>query len=122
MLTADFKSAYIFFAARIFRILHPIESAYVQFFKAELALTSDGFTDIDFATLASVIARETLNCKETVVFAAAMAWGKAMHTCFLYNSPNCKHIYCSILGSQFNVNILKNTLLERVENFGSYLL
>ena len=44
--------------------------------KAELALTSDGFTDIDLTTLASIMARETLNCKETVVFAAAQAWGE----------------------------------------------
>jgi len=46
--------------------------------QAELALTSDGFTDIDFATLSSIIKRETLNCKETVVFAAAQAWGQLL--------------------------------------------
>ncbi len=44
--------------------------------QAELALTSEGFTDIDYTTLTSIMARETLNCKETVVFAAAQAWGK----------------------------------------------
>jgi len=48
----------------------------LKYFKAELALTSEGFTDIDFATLMLILARETLNCKETVVFAAAQAWGK----------------------------------------------
>ena len=48
----------------------------VSTYQAELALTSDGFTDIDFATLSSIIKRETLNCKETVVFAAAQAWGR----------------------------------------------
>ena len=44
--------------------------------QAELALTSEGFTDIDYTTLTSIMARETLNCKETVIFAAAQAWGK----------------------------------------------
>ena len=46
--------------------------------QAELALTSEGFTDIDYTTLTSIMARETLNCKETVVFAAAQAWGKIL--------------------------------------------
>ena len=36
--------------------------------QAEMALTSDAFADIDFDTLMSILSRETLNCKETVVF------------------------------------------------------
>ena len=45
--------------------------------QAELALTSDAFADIDFDTLLSILSRETLNCKETVVFTAAINWAKA---------------------------------------------
>ena len=36
--------------------------------QSQLALLSDSFTDIDFSTLKDVMSRETLNCKETVVF------------------------------------------------------
>ncbi len=36
--------------------------------QAEIALKSEGFTDIDFATLEMILGRETLNCKEIVVF------------------------------------------------------
>ena len=42
-----------------------------------MALTSDAFADIDFDTLMSILSRETLNCKETVVFTAANHWAKA---------------------------------------------
>lgn len=45
--------------------------------QAELALTSDAFADIDFDTLMSILSRETLNCKETAIFAAADMWAKA---------------------------------------------
>ncbi|KAJ8002184.1 hypothetical protein DPEC_G00177190 [Dallia pectoralis] len=45
--------------------------------QAELALRSEGFTDIDSATLESILHRETLNAKETVVFEAAMNWAEA---------------------------------------------
>ncbi len=36
--------------------------------QAEIALKSEGFTDIDFHTLQTILNRETLNCKEIVVF------------------------------------------------------
>ena len=45
--------------------------------QAELALSSEAFTDIDFDTLLSILSRESLNCKETVVFTAAVSWAKA---------------------------------------------
>ena len=45
--------------------------------QAEFALTSDAFADIDFDTLISILLRETLNCKETVVYNAANLWAKA---------------------------------------------
>ncbi|CAG9106013.1 unnamed protein product [Plutella xylostella] len=45
--------------------------------QAEMALTSEGFVDIDVSTLESVLARETLNCKEIALFEAALAWAQA---------------------------------------------
>ncbi|XP_013170979.1 PREDICTED: BTB/POZ domain-containing protein 6 isoform X3 [Papilio xuthus] len=45
--------------------------------QAEIALTSEGFVDIDVSTLESVLARETLNSKEINLFEAALAWAQA---------------------------------------------
>ena len=45
--------------------------------QAEEALCSEGFCDIDFYTLETVLARETLNAKEVSVFAAAGRWAEA---------------------------------------------
>uniref|UniRef100_A0AAY4B842 BTB domain-containing protein n=1 Tax=Denticeps clupeoides TaxID=299321 RepID=A0AAY4B842_9TELE len=45
--------------------------------QAELALRSEGFAEIDRPTLESVLRRETLNAKETLVFQAALAWAEA---------------------------------------------
>jgi BTB/POZ domain-containing protein 3/6 len=45
--------------------------------QAELALTSEAFADIDFDTLETILSRETLNCKETVMFVAADNWATA---------------------------------------------
>ena len=42
-----------------------------------MALKSDGFVEVDYPTLESVLLRETLNCKEYVVFEAAMNWAGA---------------------------------------------
>lgn len=45
--------------------------------QAELALRSEGFCDIDAQTLESILLRETLNAKETVVLEAALNWAEA---------------------------------------------
>ncbi|XP_065332140.1 BTB/POZ domain-containing protein 6-B isoform X1 [Cloeon dipterum] len=45
--------------------------------QAEMALHSEGFVDIDLNTLESVLSRETLNCKETALFEAAISWARA---------------------------------------------
>lgn len=45
--------------------------------QAEMALGSDGFVDIDIHTLESVLARETLNIKEVVLFEATLCWAGA---------------------------------------------
>jgi len=45
--------------------------------QAEIALKSEGFTDIDYPTLLTIMQRETLNCGELTVFSAACEWAKA---------------------------------------------
>ena len=45
--------------------------------QAEIALMSEGFTDIDFNTLLTILNRETLNCSELSVFLAAREWARA---------------------------------------------
>lgn len=46
-------------------------------YQAEMAVKSEGFVDIDMATLESVMARETLNCKEMNLLEAALNWATA---------------------------------------------
>ncbi|CAH1970752.1 unnamed protein product [Acanthoscelides obtectus] len=45
--------------------------------QAEMAVKSEGFVDIDTSTLQSVLARETLNCKEMTLLEAALNWAAA---------------------------------------------
>ncbi|XP_052276503.1 BTB/POZ domain-containing protein 6-B-like [Dreissena polymorpha] len=45
--------------------------------QAEESLASDGFVDIDFSTMESVLLRETLNAKEVSVFNAVCKWAEA---------------------------------------------
>lgn len=45
--------------------------------QAELALRSDGFTDIDPPTLELILQRETLNVREVQLFQAALRWAAA---------------------------------------------
>ncbi|CAN0396998.1 BTB/POZ domain-containing protein 6-like isoform X1 [Lampetra planeri] len=45
--------------------------------QAELALKSDGFCDIDFNTLETILKRETLKVRESSVFEAALSWAEA---------------------------------------------
>lgn len=44
--------------------------------QAESALKSDGFIEIDYHTLETVLSRETLNAKELSVFEAAVRWSE----------------------------------------------
>lgn len=45
--------------------------------QAEMALNAEGFRDIDYSTMESILSRETLNCKEIHVFNAAITWAGA---------------------------------------------
>lgn len=42
-----------------------------------MAIKSEGFVDIDFKTFETILARETLNCKEINLFEAALNWAHA---------------------------------------------
>lgn len=42
--------------------------------QAEMAIKSEGFVDIDIKTFETILARETLNCKEINIFEAALNW------------------------------------------------
>lgn len=45
--------------------------------QAEMAIKSEGFVDIDMKTFESILARETLNCKEINLFEAALNWAQS---------------------------------------------
>lgn len=45
--------------------------------QAEMALNAEGFRDIDYSTMESILSRETLNCREVHVFNAAITWANA---------------------------------------------
>ncbi|KFB35308.1 hypothetical protein ZHAS_00001580 [Anopheles sinensis] len=42
--------------------------------QAEMAIKAEGFADIDLKTFETILARETLNCKEIHLFEAALSW------------------------------------------------
>lgn len=42
-----------------------------------MAIKSEGFVDIDLSTFESILARETLNCKEINLFEAALCWAQS---------------------------------------------
>uniref|UniRef100_A0A1Q3FUQ0 Putative topoisomerase top1-interacting protein btbd1 n=1 Tax=Culex tarsalis TaxID=7177 RepID=A0A1Q3FUQ0_CULTA len=48
--------------------------------QAEMAIKSEGFVDIDLKTFETILARETLNCKEIHLFEAALNWAHAACT------------------------------------------
>ena len=48
--------------------------------QGEEAVQSESFTDIDFKTLEAILSRDTLDAKETTLFAAATRWAEAACT------------------------------------------
>lgn len=84
-----------------------------------MALTSEGFVDIDVSTLESVLARETLNCKEINLFEAALAWAQA--ECSrkeIESSPNNKR---AMLGSAIYLIRFPTMSLEEFANSAAQL-
>lgn len=45
--------------------------------QAEMAIKSEGFVDIDMKTFESILARETLNCREIHLYEAALTWAQS---------------------------------------------
>lgn len=62
--------------------------------QAQLALDSEGFSEIDIETLKQILQRETLNCKETVIFQAALQWAAAecKRRNLQVDSTNCRNV------------------------------
>jgi len=82
--------------------------------QAQLALHSEGFCEIDMDTLKQILQRETLNCKEAVIFQAALQWAasecKRRH---LEVSPaNCR----TVLGDALYLIRLPTMALEDFAN------
>ncbi|BES99231.1 unnamed protein product [Nesidiocoris tenuis] len=82
--------------------------------QAEMALKSEGFSDIDQHTLASVLSRETLNCKETHLFEAALAWASAeCQRRDLVSTPTNQRL---VLGQSLNLVRIPTMSLDEFAN------
>lgn len=82
--------------------------------QAEMAIKSEGFVDIDFKTFETILARETLNCKEINLFEAALNW--AHSTCLKKDvdpSPQNKRM---ILGNSLFLIRIPTMTLEQYAN------
>lgn len=82
--------------------------------QAEEALASEGFTDIDFSTLESVLLRETLNAREVSVFNAACRWAEAQ--CRRRELEPTAENKRQILGDSFNLIRIPSMSLEEFAN------
>lgn len=79
-----------------------------------MALKSDGFVDIDMSTLESVLARETLNCKELNLLEAALSWAAA--ECGRRELEPTPHNRRSVLGSALYLVRIPTMTLEEFAN------
>nr|XP_040563915.1 BTB/POZ domain-containing protein 6-B-like [Lepeophtheirus salmonis] len=76
-LTAD-NACVLLSESRLFEEPHLMQRCWeVIDAQASMALLAESFSDIDVDTLKKILSRETLNCKETVVFKAALSWASA---------------------------------------------
>ena len=57
-----------------------------------MAIKSEGFVDIDMKTFETILARETLNCKEIHLFEAALTWVNNLFSSD-YNSFSSDSLY-----------------------------
>lgn len=82
--------------------------------QAELALMSEGFSDIDYCTLESILSRETLMIKEFSLFQAALNWSTA--ECLRHDldpSPENKR---KVLGNAMHLIRIPTMTLEEYAN------
>ncbi|KAL1116071.1 hypothetical protein AAG570_005566 [Ranatra chinensis] len=82
--------------------------------QAEMALHSEGFVDIDSTTLASVLGRETLNCKEKHLFEAALAWAGA--ECSRRDLEPTSHNKRTVLGDTLHLVRIPTMSLDEFAN------
>ncbi|CAH1162961.1 unnamed protein product, partial [Phaedon cochleariae] len=82
--------------------------------QAEMAVRSEGFVDIDVSTLESVLARETLNCKETNLLEAALNWAAA--ECGRRDVEPTPHNKREVLGSALYLVRIPTMTLEEFAN------
>ncbi|XP_057374297.1 BTB/POZ domain-containing protein 6-B-like isoform X1 [Daphnia carinata] len=82
--------------------------------QAQLALHSEGFTEIDMDTLKQILQRETLNCKESVIFQAALQWAAAecKRRSLEVDSTNCR----TVMGDSLFLIRLPTMTLEDFAN------
>lgn len=79
-----------------------------------MAIKSEGFVDIDMKTFESILARETLNCKEICLFEAALSW--AQSTCSKMEiDPNSQNRR-NVLGSALQLIRIPTMTLEEFAN------
>lgn len=82
--------------------------------QAQSALHSEGFCEIDMDTLKQILQRETLNCKESVVFQAVVQWAasECKRRSLDVNPSNCR----VVLGDALYLIRLPTMALEDFAN------
>jgi BTB/POZ domain-containing protein 3/6 len=82
--------------------------------QAELAVKSEGFVDIDMRTFETILARETLNCKEINLFEAALTW--AGNACIKSDIEPTSENKRKILGNALFLIRIPTMTLEQFAN------
>lgn len=79
-----------------------------------MAVKSEGFVDIDMKTFESILARETLNCREINLFEAALTWAQSTCTKMdLEASPSNRR---NVLGAALQLIRIPTMTLEEFAN------
>lgn len=79
-----------------------------------MAIKSEGFVDIDTKTFESILARETLNCKEINLFEAALNW--AQSACSKMEIDSSAQNRRNVLGSALQLIRIPTMTLEEFAN------
>lgn len=82
--------------------------------QAELAFASEGFVDIDYCTLESILSRETLMIKEYALFQAALNWSTA--ECFRQDLEPTIENKRLVLGNAMHLIRIPTMSLEEYAN------
>lgn len=95
-------------------IMLKIKISKIILFQAEMAIQSEGFVEIDIKTFESILARETLNCKEIHLFEAALNW--AQGACARHDIESTPQNLRQVLGNALNLIRLPTMMLEEFAN------